>query len=147
MLAALLAALVALQAPVPPSPRAPRAPASPRPPRAVPAPPAPGEGQLLGEWPEKPSGKRVTLKDKMDVDEALEDIASAAGWNLVANTGRAGDRTLILNLRDVYRLPPKAPCFPARCSSSTTASPPMPRRSLMPTSPLTLTSRWPTGST
>ena len=100
---ALLAALVALQAPPPPppAPPTPRAPLPPRPPRALPAPPVPGEGQLLGEWPARPSGKRVTLKDKMDVDEALEGIADAAGWNLVANTGRAGDRTVILNLRDV----------------------------------------------
>ncbi|HEY6105857.1 MAG TPA: secretin and TonB N-terminal domain-containing protein, partial [Anaeromyxobacteraceae bacterium] len=109
MLAALLAALVALQAPVPPPPPAappapaPRAPAPPRPPRAAPAPlPAPGaEGKLLGEWPARSSGKRVTLKDKMDVDEALERIAGAAGWNLVANTGRAGDRSLVLSMRDV----------------------------------------------
>ena len=110
MFAALLAALVALQAPAPPSPPSPpappspralRAPVPPRAPRAVPSPPVPGEGQLLGEWPDKPSGKRVTLKRKMDVDEALEQIASAAGWNLVANTGRAGDRALILGLRDV----------------------------------------------
>ena len=109
MLAALLAALVALQAPVPPPPPAaphalaPKAPVPPRPPRAAPAPlPAPGaEGKLLGEWPARPSGKRVTLKDKMDVDEALEHIAGAAGWNLVANTGRAGDRALVLSMRDV----------------------------------------------
>ncbi len=103
MFAALLAALVALQAPVPPpspaAPPAPRAPAPPRAPRAVPAPGA--EGKLLGEWPARPSGKRVTLKDKLDVDEALERIADAAGWNLVANTGRAGDRGLILALRNV----------------------------------------------
>ena len=107
MLAALLAAVVALQAPAPPppAPPAPRAPARPRAPSAVPAtpptPPVPGEGRLLGEWPAKASGKRVTLKDKMNVDEALEQIAKAGGWNLVANTGRAGDRMLILTLRDV----------------------------------------------
>lgn len=110
MLAALLAALVALQAPVPPAapappvppaPRAPRAPAPPRPPRATP-PEVPGaESRLLGEWPARPSGKRVTLTEKLDVDEALGHIAEAAGWNLVANTGRAGDRALILTLRDV----------------------------------------------
>jgi hypothetical protein len=110
MLVALLAALVALQAPVPPAapappvppaPRAPRAPAPPRPPRATPAEIPGAESKLLGAWPAKPSGRRVTLTEKLDVDEALERIADAAGWNLVANTGRAGDRTLILTLRDV----------------------------------------------
>ncbi|HEU4382470.1 MAG TPA: STN domain-containing protein [Anaeromyxobacteraceae bacterium] len=112
MLAALLAALVALQAPAPPAPPSPpaapaptsralRTPAPPRPPRALPAAPLPGEGQLLGEWPAKPSGKRVTLKHKMSVDDALDRIADAAGWNLVANTGRSGDRVLVLTVRDV----------------------------------------------
>lgn len=107
MLAALLAALVALQAPVPPAPpvpqapRGPRAPVPPRPPRLAPPEVPGGERKLLGEWPARPSGKRVTLTGKLDADEALERIAAAAGWNLVANTGRAGDRTLILTLRDV----------------------------------------------
>lgn len=96
MPALLLAALVALQAAVPllaaAAPPAPRAPAPTRP---------AAEGKLLGEWPATPSGKRVTLADKMDVDEALEQIAAAAGWNLVANTGAAGDRTLVLSVRQV----------------------------------------------
>jgi hypothetical protein len=44
----------------------------------------------------------VTLSDgKMSVDKALRRIADAAGWSLVANTGRAGDRLLVLDLRNV----------------------------------------------
>ncbi len=97
MPALLLAALVALQAAVPFLAAAAPAPRAPAPTRPAP----PDEGKLLGEWPAGPSGKRVTLADKMDVDEALEQIAAAAGWNLVANTGAAGDRTLILSLRQV----------------------------------------------
>lgn len=102
MPALLLAALVALQAAVPLlAAAAPPEPRPPAPPRAA-ARPAPAvEGKLLGEWPAGPSGKRVTLAEKMDVDEALEQIAAAAGWNLVANTGAAGDRTLVLSMRQV----------------------------------------------
>ncbi len=90
MIPVLLAAALLAQAPAPPAP-------PPRPPTAA----APAErGLLLGEWPGQPSGKRVTLDDKMTVDEALEQIADAARWNLVANTGAAGDRVLILSLRN-----------------------------------------------
>lgn len=103
MPALLLAALVALQAAAPllaaAAPPPPPAPAPPRPPAASRA--AAAQGKLLGEWPARPSGKRVTLADKMDVDEAIEQIAAAAGWNLVANTGAAGDRTLVLSMRQV----------------------------------------------
>jgi hypothetical protein len=35
------------------------------------------------------------------VDKALRKIADSAGWSMVANTGRAGDRLLVLDLRDV----------------------------------------------
>jgi len=63
---------------------------------------APGaEPKLLGEWPATPSGRKVTITEKVDVDEALGKIAEAAGWNLVANTGRVGDRTLVVTLKDV----------------------------------------------
>ncbi len=100
-LAALLAAEPALPAPpwppaAAPPPAAPRAPA-----RARPAAPEAGAERLLGEWPAKPSGRTVTLAEKMDLDEALGHIAGAAGWSLVANTGRDGDRALVLNLRGV----------------------------------------------
>jgi hypothetical protein len=56
----------------------------------------PLERRRQGEWPEKPSGKLVSLPGKTTVDDALEKIAEAAGWNLVANTGRAGDRLLVM---------------------------------------------------
>ncbi len=63
---------------------------------------APGpEARLLGDWPSAPSGKKVTITDKVDVDEALQKISEAAGWDLVANTGRVGDRTLVVTLKDV----------------------------------------------
>ncbi len=96
MIAALLVA-VALAAP-------PSVPAPPAPPGAPRAPglPALAGSRLLGEWPEKPSGARVSLNDaKLTVDKALRKIADAAGWSLVANTGRAGDRMLVVTLRDV----------------------------------------------
>ena len=35
------------------------------------------------------------------MDKALRKIADTAGWSMVANTGRAGDRLLVLDLRDV----------------------------------------------
>src|SRR5574341_2359327 len=93
MILSLVAALLVAQPALP----APPAPPSARPPRAQSA-----ERQLLaGEWPGRPSGRRVTLSHKMSVDDALEKIAGAAGWSLVANTGAAGDRILILGLRNV----------------------------------------------
>lgn len=80
------------------------------PPPAPPAPPTTGavsarpgrDGRLLGDWPEKTTSAKVSLRDgKFTVDKALRRIADAAGWSLVANTGRAGDRTLVIDLRDV----------------------------------------------
>ncbi|HET8722998.1 MAG TPA: STN domain-containing protein [Anaeromyxobacteraceae bacterium] len=104
MLSALLVAVALAAPPPPPAPPAPvvaGTPAMPRPPRAPGAPVAPAS-RLNGDWPEKPSGARVSLTDgKMTVDRALRKIADAAGWSLVANTGRAGDRTLVITLRDV----------------------------------------------
>jgi len=81
-------------------------------PPAMPVPPAPPspaaaarsgrEARLLGDWPSAPSGKSATLSDrKITVDRALRKISDAAGWSLVANTGRAGDRLLVLDLRKV----------------------------------------------
>ncbi|MBI5066636.1 MAG: hypothetical protein HZB56_00230 [Deltaproteobacteria bacterium] len=84
------AALPAL--PAPPG-RAPRPPRPPRPPSAT-------ENRLQGEWPARPSGKKVTLSDRVSLDDALAKIAEAAGWNLAAHTGREGDRVLVLTMKD-----------------------------------------------
>ena len=101
---ALLAAALLLQAPSPPP--IPRPPAAGPRAAAVPAPPpAPDtgaeRGPLRGEWPAQPSGKRITLEDSASIDDALEAIAEVAGWNVVLNTGRTGNKTLVLRLRDV----------------------------------------------
>jgi hypothetical protein len=56
---------------------------------------------LRGEWPETLSGKRITLTDHSTVDDAVEEIAKAAGWSASLNTGRVGDRMLVLRLEDV----------------------------------------------
>lgn len=108
MLALLLTAL-ALQVPGnPPVPAVPPAPATrpaPPPPPALPALPAeaplpPTAGPLRGEWG-APSGKRITIEDTASIDDALEKIADAAGWNVVLNTGRTGNRLLVMKLRQV----------------------------------------------
>lgn len=108
MNAVALAAALLLAAPpaLPASPRPPAPPAAPRMAGAptLPAPPAadrPAPQKLLGDWPAQPSGKTVSLTENLSVDDALEKIAQAAGWALVANTGRAGDRMLVLQMRDV----------------------------------------------
>ena len=89
--ALLLAAPPAL--PVPPAPPGPPSLAAARPGR---------DARLVGDWPAKASGARVTFRDsRISVDKALRKIADAAGWSMVANTGRAGDRMLVLDLRDV----------------------------------------------
>jgi hypothetical protein len=97
---ALLVVALALQAP---GPRATPPPSAPPAAPALPAPPQPlGQvGPLRGEWPERPSGKRITLTSPMTVDDALDKISDAAGWNVVRNTGRTGARTIGLKLRDV----------------------------------------------
>jgi hypothetical protein len=101
-------------APQPP-PRGPRAPVGlPAPPAPAPPPalPAPGSASayeagsasgdvLRGAWPEKPSGKRVTIDDRNSIDDTLEAIADAAGWSISCNTGRVGERLLVVKLRDV----------------------------------------------
>jgi hypothetical protein len=79
--------------------------ALPAPPAAVPppalaAPALPAQEPLRGDW-SRPSGKRITITGSMSVNDALDRIADAAGWNLVLNTGAAGGRTLALRLRDV----------------------------------------------
>jgi len=96
--------------PVPPAPPAPRAP------RAMPAPPAPtvplgdrrvvikivGESDpLRGDWPATPSGKEVTIDESNCVDDTMQAIAEAGGWSAVLNTGRVGERMLVLKLRNV----------------------------------------------
>jgi hypothetical protein len=102
MVALVLAALLAQ--PAPPAPPPPPTPeverASPRLPRPPAPPPAPGS-VLRGDWPEKASGKRITLEDTTSIDDALEAIADAAGWNVVLNTHRTGNRLLVVKLRDV----------------------------------------------
>src|SRR5690242_19515229 len=92
--AALLALLVA--APRPPTPPTP--PAAPEP--AAPSAAGHADAKRLGDWPRKESGKVVTIGEHVSIDDALERIAAAAGWNLVANTGRLGDRTLIVTFHE-----------------------------------------------
>jgi hypothetical protein len=111
MLALVLASLLAQTGapPVPPSPAAPQveratppaAPARPGHPPIPPLPPAPPSGVLRGEWPSQPSGKRITLDDTSSIDDALDAIADAAGWNVVLNTGRTGNKLLVLKLKNV----------------------------------------------
>lgn len=110
----------------PPSP-SPPAPAAPRAPRAAPMPPAPPDGRaelgalralaraglsdggalaftgevLRGDWPAEPSGQRVTIQESSSVDDTVQAIAEAAGWNAVLNTGRVGERLLVLKLKNV----------------------------------------------
>jgi hypothetical protein len=87
--------------PVPPAPKAPKVPAMPGTPVLPPTPAARPVPRLVGEWPAQPSGKTVTLTESMSIDDALEKIADAAGWALAANTGRTGDRLLVLKMKDV----------------------------------------------
>ena len=92
----------------PPPPVTTAIPAMPRPPAPPPLPGRPaaraeaGDGDLLrGEWPAQPSGKRVTLDTKQTIDDAVVEIGKAAGWSVATNTGRLGDRMLMLRLQDV----------------------------------------------
>jgi len=97
----------------PPPPPAPTrvGPVAPRPAPVPPVPPvAPVENDrprarveqdvLRGDWG-KPSGKRVTLEDTNSIDDTLQEIADAAGWNVSLNTGRTGHKMLVLKFRDV----------------------------------------------
>ncbi len=68
--------------------------------RGAGAAPAPAAGKLVGDWPARPSGKTVSLEEEATLDEALARIARAAGWNLVASTGRMGERKLVIAVRD-----------------------------------------------
>jgi hypothetical protein len=86
----------------PDRPRTPQAPRSPPAPPRVPIPPPPGAGDVLrGDFAGEPSGARVTIEDTTSIDDALEQIADAAGWNVVINTGRTGHKLLVLKLRNV----------------------------------------------
>jgi len=111
--------------PAPPPPPTPAVrPVAPPAPRARPAPPATpappadlgvlrtmiriGQGDagpagevLRGEWPDRPSGKVVTIDESSSVDDTVQAIAEAAGWNAVLNTGRVGERLLVLKLKEV----------------------------------------------
>jgi hypothetical protein len=111
---ALVASLLLLQGPetAPPPPPAPPAvriakpippipPVPPIPPRAAPPPADPDADLLRGEWPAQLSGKRVTLDGKETIDDAVAEIGKAAGWSVATNTGRLGDRMLLLRLKDV----------------------------------------------
>ncbi|HYG70248.1 MAG TPA: secretin and TonB N-terminal domain-containing protein, partial [Anaeromyxobacteraceae bacterium] len=84
-------------------PRASAPPAAPSPAPIPPTPPAAARGaeQLTGDWPDQPSGTRITLEDTASIDDALEQIAETAGWNVVLNTGRTGNKLLVLRLRNV----------------------------------------------
>jgi hypothetical protein len=106
-------AVEAIPAPAPAPPAAPR-PARPPAVKAPPASPAlpplptlefePGSASadvLRGDWPAKPSGKRVTITERSSVDDTIEAIADAAGWSVSSNTGRVGERQLVLKLKDV----------------------------------------------
>jgi hypothetical protein len=114
---ALLVSLAFLEDPVPaPAPPAPPAPVLPAP-RAGPAPPAlpvppvrrevravvvgGDDDVLVGDWPATPSGKRITIEDRITIDDAVGQIGDAAGWSISLNTGRVGERLLVAKLRDV----------------------------------------------
>jgi len=102
LVASAIAFLLALEAPgqTPPAPTPPPLPRQAVHAPALPPVPSPVP-KRAGEWPARPSGQKVTITEKTTVDDALEQIAKAAGWNLVANTGRLGDRVVILGLRNV----------------------------------------------
>jgi len=61
----------------------------------------PGDETLRGDWPAEASGKRVTIEERITIDDALEQIGEAAGWNISLNTGRVGERLLVARLREV----------------------------------------------
>jgi hypothetical protein len=90
-------------APAPPAVVRPVPPPPPAPPRpATRAEAAAGDSDVLrGDWPAQASGKKVTLDTKQTIDDAVVEIGKAAGWNVATNTGRLGDRMLMLRLKDV----------------------------------------------
>jgi len=97
-------------APAPRAPPAPRAAPTPRVAPVPPMPPMPVENPraarqldvLVGDWPDHPSGKRFSAKeDRTSIDETLQAIADAAGWNISLNTGRTGNKLLVLKMQDV----------------------------------------------
>lgn len=95
--AAVLATSTAHAAPRPP-PATPAAPASPAPPAEPAAAAAPGS--LVGDWPQKSSGRRVTLDQETSIDDAVVRICEAAGWDLVLDTGADGEEDVNTALRD-----------------------------------------------
>ncbi|HTT70373.1 MAG TPA: hypothetical protein VMG32_04050 [Anaeromyxobacteraceae bacterium] len=66
---------------------------------ATPPAPGPEPAHRAGDWPARSSGKTVTLVENPTLDDALRKIAEAAGWNLVANTGRLGEEEIVVTLR------------------------------------------------
>jgi hypothetical protein len=60
------------------------------------------EGDVLrGDWPETVTSKLVTIDENDSVDDVVKAIAEEAGWNIVLNTGRVGERMLVLKLKNV----------------------------------------------
>jgi hypothetical protein len=80
--------LLALSAPAPPLPAVPAAPAAVRP------------AELAGDWPVTASGKTVTVEAKT-ANQALREIAGAAGWGLALNAGPAGDSAIEFSFKTV----------------------------------------------
>ena len=90
---ALLALLLAA-APPPPAAAAPQAAG-----QRAPAGSHVVEPKRAGDWPAQPSGKVVTLEASVTLDDALQKVAAAAGWSLIARTGRLGEREVVVTLR------------------------------------------------
>ncbi|BDG07633.1 STN domain-containing protein [Anaeromyxobacter paludicola] len=97
---ALLAATLALLAPTGGGVGAGLPPPAPPAPPAVPAAPARVAGRLAGDWPRQ-DARKVSLSGAMKLDAALQRIAGAGGFNLVASTGPLGERSVTLALKDV----------------------------------------------
>ncbi len=57
-------------------------------------------GDLAGDWPAHVSGKKVTVEAKTP-DEALKEIAAAAGWGLALNSGPAGSAPTQFSFRKI----------------------------------------------
>jgi hypothetical protein len=67
-------------------------------PSAVPAHARPSE--LAGDWPAEASGKKVTVEARTP-NEALREIAAAAGWGLALNSGPGGESSVEFSFKDV----------------------------------------------
>jgi hypothetical protein len=56
--------------------------------------------ELGGDWPAEASGRKVTVEAKTP-NQALREIAGAAGWGLALNSGPAGDSSVEFSFKDV----------------------------------------------